>query len=532
MLTAQIRKFVSAMCRCSSGNATLMMAFGMPVLIGGAGLGVDLSQWYLWNRELQYAVDQAAIAGAWARTGISTGSTYVQRARQEFTANLGVTGGITTTPEVQLANFAGGVLNSVVVDATASKRLPFSHFITGQAATIAAHAQASFVQGRTFTSCLIATDEDETGAITISGNSVLTAGCGLAALSTDAMAIVVSGQPTVNAGWIIAAGGIDPWLTENTDDVVIPYLDGLVDPYEDLQPPNPAESQVARTYSCQTQASSTTADVTTRVVTNYTYFQGANQNTTTVWTTPSPVKANTDLVSTEYGKLVPAGTVAGTSPSGSPTVTTTQIGGSGNSKKYERKTITTTVSRANVITTPGTQAGSVQPGTYTKIHVGCDTTFAPGVYNIGSGGLEFNGQNVVSGSGVMFVLHDGGHLKINGGASINLTAMLASDLIAKGVSASDANKLSGMLVFEDRESPGSSKTNINGNASTTLNGTLYFPVSGIDFAGTAQVTSQCLMIAARTIRLTGTTNMTTFCPAESSADDIVATTLSEVRLVG
>jgi Flp pilus assembly protein TadG len=65
---ARIRQAFSKLRSCNSGNAMLMVALGMPALIGGSGLAVDTSQWYLWKREMQFAVDQAALAGAWARS--------------------------------------------------------------------------------------------------------------------------------------------------------------------------------------------------------------------------------------------------------------------------------------------------------------------------------------------------------------------------------------------------------------------------------------------------------------------------------
>ena len=94
-----------------------------------------------------------------------------------------------------------------------------------------------------------------------------------------------------------------------------------------------------------------------------------------------------------------------------------------------------------------------------------------------------------------------------------------------------ANQLAGMLVFEDRDSEGSSKTKINGNANTLLNGTIYLPVSPMDFAGTAGVSSQCLMIAASQIKLTGNANMTTFCPPSQSSEINVVNTQGTVKLV-
>jgi len=132
---------------------------------------------------------------------------------------------------------------------------------------------------------------------------------------------------------------------------------------------------------------------------------------------------------------------------------------------------------------------------------------------------------------VMFVLKNGADIKINGGSNINLTAIQASDLIARGVSATEANKLAGMLVFEDRSSSGSTGNKINGNAATVLNGTIYLPKSEIDFAGTASVTSQCLMVAAKTIKITGTANMTTFCPPGQTSSTEVAVVISKVKLV-
>lgn len=49
---------------CTSGNAMMMVALSTPALIGAGGLAVDTAQWYMWKRELQHSVDQAALGGA------------------------------------------------------------------------------------------------------------------------------------------------------------------------------------------------------------------------------------------------------------------------------------------------------------------------------------------------------------------------------------------------------------------------------------------------------------------------------------
>src|SRR6478735_6192352 len=185
--TPFLKRFFKRLTGESSGNAVLLVALGLPMLIGGAGLGVDLAQWYMWKRELQHAVDQAAVAGAWARTKTATENTYVARATQEFNANLSVIKGMTTTPVIGLALWGGGVKqpdgtfkeNSVEVHADVSRLLPFSGFLIGKAPLIEAHAQAAYQEGTTFTSCLVAVDEHTEGAIIVGGNTVLTAGCGM-----------------------------------------------------------------------------------------------------------------------------------------------------------------------------------------------------------------------------------------------------------------------------------------------------------------------------------------------------------------
>lgn len=65
----------------------LPIVLGMPVLIGTSGLAIETAQYYMWERDLRYAVDQADLAGAWARTNTATQSTYSLSAQQEYNAN-------------------------------------------------------------------------------------------------------------------------------------------------------------------------------------------------------------------------------------------------------------------------------------------------------------------------------------------------------------------------------------------------------------------------------------------------------------
>lgn len=148
------------------------------------------------------------------------------------------------------------------------------------------------------------------------------------------------------------------------------------------------------------------------------------------------------------------------------TTTWTQTNkGSGKNTVWEKMETVVATTLSNLSKTTTADLASTQPGTYTGgIKVSCATTFAPGVYIIDGGGVEISGQYAVVGSGVMFVLKNGAYIKINGGSNINLTAIQASELVSRGISQTNANALAGMLVFEDRNSTGTDRSKINGNA--------------------------------------------------------------------
>ena len=48
-MMGSFRKLMNRLRNCASGNITILVAVGMPALIGGAGVAVDTAQWYLWK---------------------------------------------------------------------------------------------------------------------------------------------------------------------------------------------------------------------------------------------------------------------------------------------------------------------------------------------------------------------------------------------------------------------------------------------------------------------------------------------------
>ncbi|GMN01423.1 pilus assembly protein TadG-related protein [Erythrobacter sp. MTPC3] len=240
----KLSKFLTKLRTNRSGNALIIVATGLPVLIGGAGFAVDTAQWYMWKRELQYAVDQAAYAGAFAKSNPDAEAFYQERAKQEYDANVSQVEGFDTVPVIQVQDYAGGSQNSVLVTSTATKSLPFSSFLmNGGAATIRATAQASFQAGGVFSACLISLRDDGTGTA-IGGNSTVNAQCGLAALSCSEDAIVIDSNATVNTDSIAACGTID---AVNNEDVATEGVRGLFDAYAQLDPP---ENDTPRDNKC------------------------------------------------------------------------------------------------------------------------------------------------------------------------------------------------------------------------------------------------------------------------------------------
>lgn len=537
-----ITRTIRRLKRSQSGNAMLIAALSMPVMVGGAGMATDMTQWYMWKSELQYATDQAALAGAYARTDVTTEQSYVQRAEQEFAANLSQTSDFAEDPQTRIANWATGSNNSVVVTAGATRKLPFSSFLTGKAVTVRVKSQASFEKGRNFTSCLIAVDEDATGAVTIGGNAKFIAGCGIAALSDADEAISVDGNPTIDAGWLVTKGGVDDWFKDpnNSTDQILERQEGLFDPFgcegegACITPP---DNPTKRVYTCPKGKTTTTfiADqVVTRTQITYTYWKKTGNSYNTYNYAGSYKHANVDNTVTQTNVTIdhlPTVNPEVTGPSDSDYV---WIDGSGGNKVYEKANTKVTKTYTNArASTEAEQGGAaiLEPGTYTDLGIKCDTVFKSGIYVLDGGMLDINAQNNVTGAGIMIVLKNGAGISINGGANINLTAMSVSQLEAAGVAHVDAVKLAGMLIFEDRASQGNTKNKINGNASTVLNGAVYLSKSNLELLGTASVTSQCLMLVASTITLSGNMAMESFCPANLEETHTVLSTKDRVKLV-
>ena len=530
MALKQFSKMMRRLKADTSGNAMLLVALGTPVLFGSAGMGVDMAQYYLWKREIQYAVDQGALAGAWARGNGDVGTEYKTRARQEFYANLSATRNYLLTHGIELQAYNGTADNSVYMKATVSAQLPFTKIVIGEGMTVAVEARAIWETTQQYTACLYALDPTSRRTMWFNGGPTVDAACGVGARSTDDQAIVTNGSGGAqNINWVVAGGGIDDGMGAFANAAVVENYENMIDPWEGLTPP---DNTTPRTVNCGSATANWQADETQIDAITFKYYRGKNRSAA-----ESAGAISYSGPGSEAPYDVTFATTVGALFTSEPNNyyqtpvkdNLTQIAGSGPDKIFIEKITTSYFSYANKQNLSG--SNDLQPGTYTSFDIACDVNLAGGVYVIDGGTLKINGGVSITGTGVMFVLKNGAAVDINGGGGVYLTPMSKTELIAAGVAAEDADRMENMLIFEDPNSRGSSSSKITGNANFDLNGIVYMPNSDLVMAGTMSATAECLMVATKTLKISGTADLTTLCPVGKTHDIVVGEGGTRVRLV-
>lgn len=197
-----MKKLLSKLKNDIRGNTLLMVAAGSATLVGGAGLGVDTVQWYLWQRQLQQAVDSGALAGA---LNMNQGHDYSAAATSAVNSNANTTLTIEriVNPPQQGAYAGSGTAIEVV--ANTQRRLPFSSLFIDFTPTIRARSVAATVQGDEH--CVISLANNGMG-VRVMGNSNVVLGCGVAANSGSSEAIYLDGTSWLEANPLSTVGGI------------------------------------------------------------------------------------------------------------------------------------------------------------------------------------------------------------------------------------------------------------------------------------------------------------------------------------
>ena len=172
----------------------------------------------------------------------------------------------------------------------------------------------------------------------------------------------------------------------------------------------------------------------------------------------------------------------------------------------------------------GNNVTQVQPDHY------CGMQFSgQGRYNLNAGtyivdGSDFiiNSGVTVTGTGVTIYLVNGASIKINGGATVDLSA-------PNGTYDAVNNPYAGILFFGERDTSVQVNHVIDGSANTNFEGAIYVPTDDIKYAGGAGGLNGCLQVIGWTIEFTGNSDFQSDCTNSGTTDIAVNESVTVVE---
>jgi Flp pilus assembly protein TadG len=215
------------------GNALVIAAASLPLVLGSAGLASDTIEWALWKRQLQRAADSAALAGVYAKV---ESQSYTAAITTDLARNNHV--GITTvvTPSNPPSTGAYTSDNMAVrVSLAVQKRLSFSSLFLTAAPTIRATATATIVPAGKY--CVVSLENTSVTGINATGSTDVNMGCGMITNSVSLNAAVATGSSEVIASPIAAVGGIPASTHWGPGTVLQPFTIAQADPFGAVNPP-------------------------------------------------------------------------------------------------------------------------------------------------------------------------------------------------------------------------------------------------------------------------------------------------------
>lgn len=214
-----------------AGNALLIGAASMPLLIGSAGLAVDTVQLSLWKRQLQRAADSAALAGAHAR---AQGKAAKASAERDLLLNNKVTLSQTSITVPTSGTYAGNP-NAVRVVLATQQPTGFMSYFFSTPPVVRAEATAAFLALGKF--CMISLEDGNEPGVTFSGSTNVDLGCGVSSNSVALAAISAGGSSTIKATPIMARGGVPASNSYVQPTTLLPYSPRQADPFAHLPLP-------------------------------------------------------------------------------------------------------------------------------------------------------------------------------------------------------------------------------------------------------------------------------------------------------
>src|SRR5579885_2668144 len=241
MLKRRIWPVWTRLARDRRGNILIFAAIGLAVMIGAAGLGVEVASWYAQKRAMQNAADLAADGAILSlKSNLSSASgTTDGYARVEAKTAAALhsyrdgSAGTTVTVNIPPLNgsYTGASYNHKAVEVIVSKpaSLLFSSLFLPSAPTVNARSVAVIsVSGN---DCMLTTDPSSAKSAYFQGSFSINVPCGLADMSTSPNAIMTTGGAgNLTASTVRTAGGIsDPGGTIHATEIT--GDNSISDPY-------------------------------------------------------------------------------------------------------------------------------------------------------------------------------------------------------------------------------------------------------------------------------------------------------------
>jgi len=225
--------------KSESGNVAILAALCMPMVIGGAGFGVEVGYDYYEQVRLQQAADAGAFAGAVEQRRGSVDSVVVSSGSSAATTN-----GATNSDTVTISpNGAGN--NTVTAAITRNEPRLFSGLFVSQPLLITVNATAALSTAAN--ACVLALDPSASAAINFSGNTTSTFNnCVVMSDSISSSAVNTQGSATVYVPCMYSVGGVNTTSGDHLTSCSAPQTGQgpVADPFASLQIPS-------ATGSCQ-----------------------------------------------------------------------------------------------------------------------------------------------------------------------------------------------------------------------------------------------------------------------------------------
>jgi Flp pilus assembly protein TadG len=205
-----LRRFLISCRRRSvgtSGNVAIIFALTLPVVVGGAGLGVETSYWYYSSLKLQAVADAAAYAGALEKVTGSDTPTIVSAATLSATSNGFSTS--TGTIEVFTPPTSGPNVAKKAVEVKVHQNLDRLFTAIFSQTPVPEQARAVALITDASKCCVCALNRSASKALLFSGSATTKlTGCSVMSNSTASDAIKLQGSANLQADCLISAGGV------------------------------------------------------------------------------------------------------------------------------------------------------------------------------------------------------------------------------------------------------------------------------------------------------------------------------------